>query len=95
MKTLKKVVLYSVLLLTVMFVPVYGFAAGKINLNTAGVAELTQLSGIGEKTAQKIVEYRTQHKFKSVDELSNVKGIGEKSLAKLRDQVTVEDVKKK
>lgn len=57
----------------------------KVRLNSATVAELQQLSGVGEKKAQAIVEYRQKNgKFKSVDELQNVKGIGPKLLEKNR-----------
>ena len=39
----------------------------KININTAKQEELTQITGIGESTAKKIIEYRTQNgKFKSI-----------------------------
>lgn len=60
-------------------------AADQVRLNSATVAELQQLSGVGEKKAQAIVEYRQKNgKFKSVDELQNVKGIGPKLLEKNR-----------
>ena len=63
---------------------------GVININTATIAELTRLSGIGEVKAQAIVDYREQNgQFKSVDELINVPGIGEKTLEKIRVQCTV------
>jgi len=46
------------------------------------------LSGIGEKTAIKIVEYREANGlFKTVEELTNIKGIGEKKLAKIKEDV--------
>lgn len=62
----------------------------KMNLNTASAQELTSLRGIGDKTAQAIVEYRQSHgPFKSVEELVEVKGIGDKLLASLKDHVTV------
>src|SRR5262245_40512763 len=62
----------------------------KLNINTASAQELTNLRGIGDKTAQAIVEYRESHGgFKSVEELVEVRGIGEKLVASLRDQVTV------
>lgn len=56
-----------------------------LNINTANVEELQTLPNIGEVTAKRIVDYRTQHgDFDSVDALQNVKGIGAKTLEKLR-----------
>ena len=56
-----------------------------LNINTASVEELQTLPNIGERMAQRIVDYRTQHgEFDSVDALQNVRGIGAKTLEKLR-----------
>ena len=56
-----------------------------LNINTASAEELQTLPNIGESTAQKIVDYRTQHgNFASVDALQNVRGIGAKTLEKLK-----------
>jgi comEA protein len=64
--------------------------ATPLNLNTATLTELDTLPGIGPKTAQKILDYRTQHgEFHTVDDLINVSGIGPKTLEKLRPQVRV------
>ena len=62
-----------------------------LNINTASTEELQTLPNIGEATAQKIVDYRTQHgNFTSVDALQNVRGIGAKTLEKLRPFVDTE-----
>nr|WP_245574139.1 helix-hairpin-helix domain-containing protein [Amycolatopsis nigrescens] len=64
--------------------------AGKIDLNTATVAQLDTLPGIGAVTAQRIVDWRAQHGgFASVEQLRDVDGIGETRFSKLREQVRV------
>ncbi len=61
-----------------------------VNLNTATIAELEALPGVGAKVAARIVEYRMKKgPFKKIEELMNVQGIGEKSFLKLRPQLTV------
>ncbi len=67
-----------------------GGAAGPIDLNTATVAELDTLPGVGPVLAQRIVDWRTQHgRFAAVDQLSDVPGIGDARMAQLRDLVRV------
>ena len=62
-----------------------------LDLNTATVEELTQLPGIGEELARRIVEYRAEHGFfESVEELTEVSGIGDGKLAALDGRVTVD-----
>lgn len=61
-----------------------------LNLNTATVAQLEALPGVGSATAKLIVEHRQKNGgFKKVEELMNIKGIGEKSFLKLKSMVTV------
>ena len=56
-----------------------------LNINTASAEELQTLPNIGETTAQRIIDYRTQHgDFSSVGDLQNVRGIGVKTLEKLK-----------
>lgn len=60
-----------------------------VNLNTATVDQLSTLPGIGKKTAELIIEYRTKSGgFKKIEELMNVKGIGEKTFLKLKPLVS-------
>ena len=64
--------------------------AGKININQADLTQLQQLSGIGEKKAQAIIDYRNENgSFKTIEDLAKVTGIGEKTVEKLRDSITI------
>ena len=63
---------------------------GRVNLNTAGVAQLDAVKGIGPAIAQRIVDHRNRNgPFSSVDDLLDVPGIGPKTLTKMRDQLVV------
>lgn len=61
-----------------------------VNLNTATLAQLEALPGLGAAVARRILDYREKNgNFKKVEDLMNVKGIGEKSFLKLKPLVTV------
>ena len=63
---------------------------GPVDLNTATVADLDALPGIGPVLAQRIVDWRTeQGPFASVEQLREVTGIGEAKYADLADEVAV------
>jgi competence protein ComEA len=69
-------------------------AGAVVNLNTATVSQIATLPGIGEKAAQRIIEYREKNGgFKKIEELMNVKGIGEKSFLKLKPLISVGESK--
>ncbi|RQX18530.1 competence protein ComEA [Micromonospora ureilytica] len=73
--------------------PVAGGAApavGPLNLNTATLAQLDALPGVGPVLAQRILAHRDQHGgFKSVGDLRQVDGIGDARYEQLKDLVTV------
>lgn len=64
--------------------------AGLVNINTASITELDSLPGVGEVTAQRIVEYRQQHSFTRIEDIMQVKGIGEAKFNKMKDRLTVQ-----
>ena len=62
---------------------------GKIDLNTAGEAQLDTLPGVGPATAAKIVSDRAENgPFRTVDDLLRVPGIGPSKFDSLKDLVT-------
>lgn len=66
-----------------------GVPGGLVDLSSADAAALDTLPGIGPVIAQRIVEYRAEHPFTSVDQLEDVPGIGPALMAKLADLVRV------
>jgi len=63
---------------------------GRVNLNTADLADLDTLPRIGASMAQRIIDWRESNgRFTSVEDLLAVPGIGEKMLEALRELVTV------
>jgi competence ComEA-like helix-hairpin-helix protein len=66
-------------------------ATGVVNINTAGVSELSLLPRIGEKGAERIVEYRKEHgPFKKPADLMQVKGVGAKTFELMSSYIAVD-----
>jgi competence ComEA-like helix-hairpin-helix protein len=61
----------------------------KLNINTASKVELMKLPGIGEKTAIKIIEFRSKNLFRSISDIKKIKGIGEKKFQAMKDYIEV------
>ena len=62
----------------------------KININTANISELKQITGIGESTANKIIDYRENvGKFKKIEDIKEVKGIGDVKYESLKNKITI------
>ncbi|GJF07313.1 DNA-binding protein [Pseudonocardia sp. D17] len=65
-------------------------AGARIDLNSATVAQLDELPGVGPVTAQHIVDWRTRNgRFSRVDQLREIDGIGERKFGRLRELVVV------
>lgn len=62
---------------------------GKININTASKEELESLPSIGSSKADKIIEYRNNKKFESIEDIKNVTGIGDSLYEKIKDNIEV------
>ena len=64
--------------------------AQPINLNTATIAQLETLPGVGPNTAKSIVDFRNHSgPFQRVEDLLAIKGISKSKLEKLRPYVTI------
>ena len=62
----------------------------KININKASITELKQITGIGESTANKIIDYRENvGKFKKIEDIKEVKGIGDSKYESIKDKITI------
>jgi competence protein ComEA len=76
----------------ILLLAIGGTSIAAVNINTATKEQLTTLTGIGDKRAQEIINYRTKNgPFKTVDDLGKVPGIGPGILKQIRSDVTVSD----
>lgn len=88
----------KVFVLAVVFAVIFGFYGSgfaqdekKININTATLEELVELKHIGEKYAQRIIEFREKNgPFETIEDIMKVKGIGEKIFEVNKDRIVVE-----
>jgi len=60
---------------------------GLININTASLDELKTLNGVGDTIAERIIEYRASHVFKSKEDIMSVDGIGKGIYEKIKDRI--------
>ena len=63
---------------------------GLVNLNTADIAALMTLPGIGESRAKAIISYREQHgAFAKIEDIMKISGIKQAAFSKIKDKITV------
>ena len=99
MTKIKKMLTLMVILTVTLFSTVSLYSVEKpaaanngklVNINTADANQLVALPQIGEKMAQRILDFRKSNgNFKRVQDLMKVKGIGEKVFAKLQPLITI------
>ena len=67
-----------------------GLGERSVNLNTADVAALMTLPGIGESRAKAIISYREQHgAFAKIEDIMKISGIKQAAFSKIKDKITV------
>ena len=74
---------YFIFLFWLAFFPALAFASEKVDINTALLEQLDQITNVGPITAQKIINARP---YSSLDDLLKVNGIGQKTLDKIKEQ---------
>jgi competence protein ComEA len=85
--------LNSLLLTLLLSLPIIGFGADSININTADKETLMSvINGVGDKKAEAIISYRKENgPFKSIDDLTNIKGIGQAMIDKHREMLSTSE----
>ena len=61
----------------------------RVNINQASLQDLLGIPGVGEKTAQKIIDYREKSPFQKPEDLKEVPGIGERKYEEMKDYLSV------
>ncbi|MGI9229019.1 MAG: ComEA family DNA-binding protein [Gammaproteobacteria bacterium] len=83
--------LRNIVLLMLLSSPGVVLAMEPIDINTAGMEELMEINGVGEKLAQAIINHREENgPFESLIELTRIRGIGPSLVEKNRDLLTAE-----
>jgi len=64
------------------------FLCASIDLNTATKAQLMEIKGIGEKKAEKLMEYRKTNKITKVNALKKIKGFGPSLIENIKKAIS-------
>ncbi len=88
-KAYVKIILIGLLLLGFMVPAATG--ADKVNINTDSKEQLMTLHNIGDVVADRIIEYRKVHPFKTPEDIMKVKGVGQKTFESNKDRIVVKN----
>ncbi len=66
-------------------------STGKVNINTDDKAQLVTLKHVGDKIADRIIEYRKTQSFEEPKDIMKVKGIGQKVFDANKDRIIVKN----
>lgn len=94
MVTVKKLFIMKAIgvILTLCFIFSVNVSAGEmVNINTATKEVLVSLKYVGDKIADRIIEYRKNHPFEVPEDIMKVKGIGQKVFDANKDKIIVTD----
>jgi competence ComEA-like helix-hairpin-helix protein len=69
------------------------FLYSETDINSATAEELMEVKGIGKKLAEKIIEYRTNHKIENINDLKNISGLGDKKISALKREFQIYSAK--
>ncbi len=91
MNRIYKILLFAFVGLSIALMTQPVIAEEKININTAPIEELVTMKHVGEKLAEKIIEYRKTNPFEKPEDIMNVKGVGQKVFDANKDIIVVKD----
>ncbi len=87
---IKRLLVIFTLILSLFMAPISAVSGSEVNINSANAEQLTTLTGIGPSLAQRIIDYRGEFPFETVEDIMNVSGIGEATFNNIKDNITVE-----
>ena len=91
MKRSPSKIILAMIVVAILAIPAVLMAGEKIDLNSADIAKLVTIKGIGQSLAQRIIDYRKEHgPYEKIEDVMKVKGISNKKFELIKDAIMVE-----